>query len=216
MGVKVFGFDIGRANTGMSVYDVDNKKITDFKTVSLPIAKVRTISMHNPEMLRLAMLYNATLAFIKKNISDDEKQKSLAVVEDYAYGVTGMTNDELRKIDKKSLEVSEAHGVVYAAIAMMGLSTIKVEPTRMKLFITGNGRCEKTDIIKKMNEIYGVNMQDDHQYDSLGLVHIGRYFIVFCKNQGAIKEGSYEYNVCVDLAFNRKHLDVSRQLGLDI
>jgi Holliday junction resolvasome RuvABC endonuclease subunit len=170
----------------------------------------------NPEFARLFLLSRAVEKFIKEEIIQKECQSALAIVEDYAYGDSTISIEEFRKMDKMSLEVAEAYGVILSILASYSVPTIKVTPSQMKYFVTGDGHCQKTDIIKKMYKIYDVVMNDDHQYDALALAHIGRYFVLFCQNQNIIPEGTYEYNVIVRLAYDQKYTMVSKELGLNL
>jgi Holliday junction resolvasome RuvABC endonuclease subunit len=211
--LKLLGFDPGRANTGLAALDTDTRDI-GFKTISIPIYKARRMSPINPTSYRLFSLHKE----LKKWISAYTTQKGhiLAIVEDYAYGDQKMTLENFRTMDKMSLEVGEAHGVIYQTLFSYGIPMIKVAPSQMKYFITGNGRCEKTEIIKRMHAQYGVPMEDDHQYDALALVHIGRYFVLFCKDQKAIPVGSYEYNVITGLAYQEKYAPIAQMFGLNL
>lgn len=222
--MKYIGYDIGRANTGITIYD-SISKVVHYMTVELPISKVRSRALFNPTSCRLDLLKEAVTAFMCAHLDvrlrDNDSQYNieedcLAIVEDYAYGDQKITLEEFRKMDKMSLEVGETAGVIYQTIFNFGIPMIKVAPSQMKYFVTGNGRCEKTQIIKAMYEIYKVSMEDDHQYDALALCHIGRYFTLFCKNQEAIPEGTYEYNVVTRLAYDQKYVAVSKMFGLNL
>ena len=213
--MKVFGFDPGRANTGMIDFNMDNKKVENFDTIELPIAKMRNEIPFNQVAHRLKLLQNAVYEFIVKGI-ERTKDMPLAVIEEYTYGDMGLSYEEFRKADKDVLGVGETHGAIMAVLAGFRIPYIKVIPSQMKYFITGNGHCTKMEIIKAMAKEYQVAMDDDHQYDALALVHIGRYFLAFCKNPTVITEGSYEYNVIVNIAYNQRYVGVSKAFGLNL
>jgi len=214
--VKTIGIDIGRANTGLVIFDNDEKSIVANATIQLPIAKVRKVSPFNATSHRLYFLQQNLKTFILGPGGFKKGDKALAVIEDYAYGDQRMTLEQFRKMDKMSLEVGEAHGIVYAALAEIGIPMIKVAPSQMKYFIAGDGQCEKTQIIKTMHKTYRVPLDDDHQYDALALCHMGRYYIIFCSSPGVIKEGTYEYNTMINIAFDMRHAAVSKIFGLKL
>ena len=214
--MKVIGIDIGRANTGTVIYDTIEKEVTAFTTIELPIAKVKRHAKFNATSYRLALLHDSLIRFIERNIDTSCGEPALAVIEDYAYGNAKISLEEFRKMDKMTLEVGEVNGVVYMTIYQLGIPMIKISPTQLKYFVTGDGSCDKIDVIRSMHKRYRYPLEDDHQYDALALCHIGRYYCVFCKNPASIPEGSYEYNVMINLAFDMKYASVSKMLGLNL
>jgi hypothetical protein len=186
-------------------------------TIELPISKMRPKALFNPHSCRLNELKHGMTYFIRSHVDTGcDGEECIAIVEDYAYGDQKISLEEFRKMDKMTLELGEVHGVVYQSLYDMSIPMIKVAPSQMKYFVTGNGRCEKTAVIKAMYEQYKVSMEDDHQYDALALCHIGRYFVLFCTNPSAIPEGTYEYNVVTRLAYDQKYVGISKMFGLKL
>jgi len=216
--MKLIGIDVGRANTGIVIYDADLKKVIENITIEIPIAKARREFFFNPSSGRLLFIYNEVGRILKKvlTIEDLKIGQSLAIVEDYAYGKNKISIEEFRKMDKMSLEVGEAHGAVYIALRELNIPMIKVSPTQLKCFITGDGTSGKSEVIRFGSIIYHEMLDDDHQYDALALCHIGRYYIVYCKNQKSIEEGSYEYNAIVGIAYQPRFANVSKIFGLNL
>ncbi len=217
--MKHIGVDIGRANTGVTIYDSILKTVRSM-TIELPIHKMRSKALFNPHSYRLSEARNTFISFVCNHVDIDmlghQGEKCIAIVEDYAYGDKKITVEEFRKMDKMSLELAEVYGVIKEALFAMEIPIVMISPSQLKYFVTGNGRCEKTAIIKEMFRIYKASLSDDHQYDALALCHIGRYFTLFCQNQKAIPEGSYEYNVVTKLAYDEKYSPIAKMFGLNL
>jgi len=212
--MKIVGVDVGRANTGIIIYDFNKKRIEHAGTISLPIQKMRNEEKMNPKAWRLMTMYGKMCEILGRWAG---REGGLAVIEDYAYGDVNITLEQFRKMDKMALEVGESHGVCYAALATWRIPFIKVAPTQLKLFITGNGSCEKPEIMKVLQPMYedkiDCDLKDDHQYDALGLAHMGRYYVTFCKNSSVFTEGTYEYSVMVELAYKSEHRNITNWIS---
>jgi Holliday junction resolvasome RuvABC endonuclease subunit len=204
--------DVGRANTGLVIYDTEDKDVILNRTISLQLAKMREQSRNiNPSAWRLSKLQTEyTTAILSKYTISDELN-AVGVVEGYAYGDANMTLEDMRNIDRASLELAECHGIVYSTLAMLKIPFYVIAPTQMKLFVGGDGHCEKTDIIKAMHNQYGVNLKTDHEYDALGLIHMLRYLVAYIRNSDALPE-CYEKRVCEQLVYDTRFVGITSSI----
>jgi hypothetical protein len=217
--MRLFGIDIGRAETGYASYDTDTKEVFLSNTIALPIGKMRKESMGiNPSAYRLARFRTAFQEDIYKAQNgffhgETERAECFAMIEDYAYGDQQITLEDFRKMDKMSLEVAEMSGVVYEVMASRGIPYYKVAPSQLKCFVTGDGRCEKLDMVKALQPKYGCNLDTHHEYDALGCIHVLRYLFAYLKNPDALKDGTYEKNVCIQLAYDTKYASITGMIS---
>ena len=208
--MRLFGIDIGRAETGYVGYDTESKEIILNNTIVLPIGKMRTKSGGiNPTAYRLTTFRERFQEDLFKAIVGHD---AFGMIEDYAYGDQQITLEDFRKMDKMSLEVAEMHGVVYEAMAEIGIHYYKVPPSQLKCFITGNGQCEKLDMIKALKSKYNKELETHHEYDALGCVHILRYLLAYLGNPESLHEGTYEKMVCTQIAYDGKYSGVSAKI----
>ncbi len=205
--MRLFGIDIGRAETGYVGYDTDLKEIILRDTIVLPIAKMRTASGSvNPTAYRLRLFREI---FQENMFIASAEHPSFAMIEDYAYGDQSISLDDFRKMDKMSLEVAEMHGVVYEALAKINIPYYKVPPSQLKCFVTGDGRCEKIDMIKALQPKYGSELETHHEYDALGCIHLLRYLFAYLKDPNSLRDGTYEKMVCTQIAYDTKYSGVT-------
>ncbi|MCK5608674.1 hypothetical protein KAR91_42750, partial [Candidatus Pacearchaeota archaeon] len=96
--MRLFGIDIGRAETGYVGYDTDLREIILRDTIVLPIAKMRRLSEGvNPSAYRLTKFREV---FQEKIFIASTQHPSFAMIEDYAYGDQTISLDDFRKMDK--------------------------------------------------------------------------------------------------------------------
>ena len=207
--MRLFGIDVGRAETGYCAYDIEKKEIVLSETIALPIAKMRSRTNNiNPSAYRLTKFKEVFMEDIFKARVGFESN-SFAMIEDYAYGDQSITLDDFRKMDKMSLEVAEMHGVVYETLADLKIPYYKIPPSQLKCFVTGNGRCEKADMIKALHEEYKCDLNTHHEYDALGCIHVLRFLIAYVKNPSVFHDGTYEKMVCTQLSYDAKYSGVT-------
>lgn len=92
----------------------------------------------------------------------NEKEGIIAAVEGYAFA----------KNVRGQYSKAELHGAVILILRSLTIPTIIVPPTSLKKFITGNGRAQKWEMIKAINEIYSLQLLDDNLADAIGLARV--------------------------------------------
>jgi Holliday junction resolvasome RuvABC endonuclease subunit len=209
--MDIIGIDPGRANTGIAMYNTQSKSIVMAETIELPIPMMRKMFRYSPAVARLSILSSQIREILNNSITS----VPIAFIEDYAYGATGTTKEDLLTMDRDVLGVAESYGAIMSVIGSKNIPTVFVPPSQLKLFISGDGRCEKTEIIKIMSSTYdltNVNANTDHAYDAIALCHLGRYFVAFCRKPGILEEGKYETSVITQLAYSNRFRDVTSYL----
>jgi hypothetical protein len=220
----IIGCDTGRANVGICGYDRKLKSISLSTTFKFSLALARRESQFNPSAYRVSAIDDEFFTLLSRLEKKFDPSEILGVVEDYAYGADNLQeivkrskgkddlrrrlNELLKNSDRDPWGLAECSGVILANFARFKIPFIKIPPTQLKLFITGDGRAPKTLMMKTLKAEYGVALDTDHEFDALGLCHIGRYFCVFCENPGAFKKG-YEREVMSSIAFDGKYRDVA-------
>jgi hypothetical protein len=121
----------------------------------------------------------------------------------------------VERMDWDALALAEIHGVFLATLGRWGIPAIKVSPTQMKYFMTGNGKADKRLMIKMVYRYYKAEMPDEHQYDALAAAHIGRYFIQYCRKPQSIKPG-YPRSVCNTIMFDKRFKGVAEEVRLNL
>lgn len=198
----IFGIDPGRANTGLVRWNNIDKKIDLADTIVMSLSTARKKSQFNPTAYRLEKMRQEFDAFLRSH--GDLSGRSLAVIEDYAYG-DELSYEDFRKIDRKTLEVGESHGTIYSTLSENHVPYIKVAPTQLKLFVAGDGRADKTVVMKSLYDLYRVPLENDHEYDALACAHVGRYFALYCMYPSSLKEGTYEQMVVSQIAYHKQY-----------
>ena len=164
----------------------------------------------NPSAYRLTKFREV---FQEKIFIASTQHPSFAMIEDYAYGDQTISLDDFRKMDKMSLEVAEMHGVVYQSLAEIHVPYYKVPPSQLKCFVTGDGRCEKIDMIKSLQPKYNkCKLETHHEYDALGCVHLLRYLLAYLKKPDSLKDGTYEKMVCTQIAYDPKYSSITAMI----
>lgn len=221
----IIGLDIGRANTGIVVWSVEDKRIVVNETLKLNLNKMRKEYPENPQARRLSLVEEHLYLLLNKLKNKDERV--FAVIEDYAYSADNIwpilkskksAGDKikdilsmLRNMDRDPFALSEVHGVIYSQLAMFKIPYVKVAPTQMKRFIAGKGNADKPEIMHILSKAYEV-LDDDHQFDALALCHMGRYYVAWCKNSKSLPSG-YKRETITSIALDDRHLNVTNWMG---
>lgn len=218
----ILGNDIGRQFTGIVAYDNDRHTILLNKTLNLPLAKMRKESRFNPTSYRLRKTFNFYLEILGEVKCMDND--ILAVIEDYALGADSILTilkakrksytdkmidikELVSKNDRDPLSLAEVHGAIHVALSLLEIPIIKMVPTQLKRFITGDGTADKPEMMKTLKDKYNAVLDDHHQYDALGLCHVGRYFVAYCRKPTSIPAG-YERETISSIAYDNKFRDV--------
>ena len=202
----IIGIDPGRAYTGICVWDLVTKKVIYSSTFGMPLGEARKEVKFNPSWYRLSEMYNFLLSELA-----DFRFSGVCLIEDYPY-YGKMTQEDYENMDRSPLQLAESHGAIYCAMAAMKIPCIKVTPTQMKYFVTGKGFADKRLVIKKVYELYQEPLLDEHQFDALGLCHMGRYLVVFALNPKKFNEKGYEYLTLNSLLMDQRHAGFKKEI----
>ena len=93
-------------------------------------------------------------------------QPDLVVYEGYAMG----------KFLGKAFDRIELSGVLKYSIWGRKIPLLVVPPSSLKLFLTGNGRAEKEDMMREASRLYGRLIRNSDEADALGLMVMGQCF----------------------------------------
>lgn len=202
------GIDVGRENTGVVTYDIANGEVCRNATIQLQLRDMRLTRSFNPQYYRLDLMASMLNELVKQD------EPILSVIEDYIYGDRAATVEDLRGMDRDPLKLAEMHGMICSVFARNRVPMIKVSPTQMKLFMTGKGNADKRGMIKAVWNQYQVSMPDEHQYDALCAVHIGRFFILYCKDprHDHFKNNTYRERVCYNLYMDKRFEGVGEKV----
>lgn len=171
--MRVAGIDVGRENTGYTVWDIAEKRIHRNGTIKISLAEARKTKSYNPIYYRLSLMDSMLESFLMADTP------ILAVVEDYIYGTKGITVEDVENMDRDPLKLAEMHGVICSCVARCDIPLLKVSPTSMKLIMTGKGNSDKRKMIQAVYNTFKVSMPDEHQYDALCAAHIGRLYLLY-------------------------------------
>ncbi len=77
---------------------------------------------------------------------------------------------------RSALVLGQARGVVLAAAARAGLPVAEYAPQQAKLALTGNGRAEKSQMVRMARALFGVSAELADEADAIALAvcHIAR------------------------------------------
>jgi crossover junction endodeoxyribonuclease RuvC len=77
---------------------------------------------------------------------------------------------------RSALVLGQARGVVLAAAARAGLPVSEYAPQQAKLALTGNGRAEKSQMVRMACALFGVEavLADEADAIALAVCHLGR------------------------------------------
>lgn len=204
--ITLIGIDPGRAHTGACAWSIRKKEIVGNITLNMSVGDARKEQPFNPEWWRLNVFYNELVEWV------EQFPNPVGIIEQYIfYGK--MTQQDFEHMDRSVLELAETHGAIMAAMARCNAPCVKIMPTQMKFFVTGDGSADKRLIIKKVFELYGTALEDEHQFDALCMCHIGRYLVAFIVNSQRLRKGSYEYTVCNDILMYHKHRGFAKAVG---
>jgi crossover junction endodeoxyribonuclease RuvC len=70
---------------------------------------------------------------------------------------------------RSALALGQARGVVLAAAARAGLRVFEYAPAQVKLAFTGNGRAEKTQMVRTVRSLFGVRAELSDEADAIAL-----------------------------------------------
>lgn len=87
-----------------------------------------------------------------------EKKPDLLVIEGYAFRAKGRVFD-----------LGEFGGLLREALLSINTPIIEIEPTKLKKFITGKGRCEKEEMMVEVFKRYKLDFDDDNLCDAFSL-----------------------------------------------
>lgn len=196
--LTIIGVDPGRRHTGICAWSMREKRVVGNMTFNMSVDQARKESPFNPEWWRLHCLRGEIVQFC------EDFPNPVGVIEQYPfYGK--MTKEDFEKMDKSIMDLAETHGAIQCALAQLNAPSVKVTPTQVKCFVTGNGAADKRQVIKSVFAMYGTALEDEHQFDAMCMCHIGRYLVVFIVDPWRLKKGTYEYNTCNDIKMYFKH-----------
>ena len=215
--MKIIGVDTGRQHTGIVVLDLSTMRLEDHVTCSISLKESRRSSAFNAGANRLNMLREFMAVYLKRLEGED----ALACVEQYIWGsrfkvprekdLGSLTPVEyrhhmnmLREIahtDRDPMQVAEIHGAVSTVFSQLRIPMIKPTPSEVKFLTVGYGHADKRAMIRGIHSLYGVSLDDEHQYDALAVAHVGRLFISFCLAPAKFKRAfPREYLNCEAIA----------------
>lgn len=86
---------------------------------------------------------------------------NVVVIEGPSYGSGAMAS--------RAAQLWQATGIVKTAVVGMGAEIVIIAPSSLKKAITGNGRAEKKDMIKAIEERFGLGLSDNNAVDAFAL-----------------------------------------------
>ena len=184
------GIDPSLSATGLCILDKD-LKVIDYRVISYPAG--------DPH--RLLNYYWMLHKYIKKH-----KLKRIGI-EGYAYGAgkqgIGMV-----------INIGEHGGALRVAMQAHDIEYLAPTPGQIKKFITGNGRAEKKDVMKRIKKDYGIKLKWDKKqlldlYDAVG-VSILTYFFYRRKRRKELDADQRDILRTIDLRIIKQRLKIFR------
>lgn len=126
----ILGFDPGIATTGFALIETNQLKALDFGIIS------------TPAQTDLALRLNELAADCEKLLQ--KSQPDLVAIESLFFF----------KNQKTAFTVAQARGVLLQTVAQQGVAIRELTPLQVKLAVTGNGRAEKSQIQKMVQQIF--------------------------------------------------------------
>lgn len=150
----VVGIDPSLTSTGLAIRANSDKLLS----YALGDASLRGVA-------RLMFFRNAIERHIKR-VSPD-----LVAYEGYALGFRGKSNT--------LFDLGELGGVLKLLILEMGVDILLVPPNNLKLFTTGKGNADKSQVSVAVGEALDVKFSTSDQYDAAGLLWMGETYRKF-------------------------------------
>jgi Holliday junction resolvasome RuvABC endonuclease subunit len=153
----IVGLDLSLTSPGMSAVRTGNKPLCDL----LDTGNVKTTSSED-WYSRQKAVYQTIVAFVVKH------RPAHIIVENYAFGSTNG-----REI------AGEVNGIVLLKLIEAGYPLERIHkdvaPTTLKNIITGSSKATKAQVVKAINELFGLNLKTAQNdiADAIGLAYIG-------------------------------------------
>lgn len=93
----------------------------------------------------------------------DESKPELVLIEGYSFGSKGCAVTQL----------AEYGGILRLRLMGEGFKVVEVPPSSLKKFVTGQGNANKIKVVAALVKRYGVEFENDNEYDAYGLARMG-------------------------------------------
>lgn len=143
--MRILGIDPGIEKTGFAVLEMEAER-----PVLLDYGCIRT-DKKNPFAHRLA-----TLAGDLKQILRQWKPSAASLEQVF-----------FSKNVKTALQVSHARGVILEVLEEHGLPVFELNPSHIKITMTGNGRADKFQMRKMLEYTLGIRIKNDDTADAI-------------------------------------------------
>lgn len=165
------GIDQGYANLGYAIvkYNIHTNKY------SVILSGTITTSSKEEIQDRLLMIYNKLLEILKCNNIDLMGCERL-----FVNGDRQASGNKRRNKSVSIVRTNMSTGVIYLLSSQYNIMINDFPPTTIKKQLTGNGRAEKNDIIKVVEELMtkqGLKVDKNHESDAIaiGITVISKY-----------------------------------------
>jgi len=126
---------------------------------------VHTATTRVGEKLRGAKRLEALVRFLHSEIDEWPKAR---------WQLTAMEGPSLNSTHRE-FDLGEASGVIRLALyRILVVEPLIVAPSQLKLFATGRGGADKTEVMNAVNQQWGVALTDDNEADAVVLAQIAR------------------------------------------
>jgi len=153
------GIDPSIVETGIALID-ENMKVIMTKTIKTKSNMVKGN--------RLAIIYDGMINTLKEYNMMFGQTLQIGI-EDYAWHGN-------KSYPAILVAMGEAGGVIRMALHNSGYQAYKFSPGTVKMFITGKGRCEKGEMMKRIREMYGQEFTNDNIADAFAISLLTSYF----------------------------------------
>ena len=147
----VFGLDASLTSSGFA-YTLDDKVCT---------GRILTNSLRGPERLDFVITSIRNI-FRTKQFG----KEVLVALEGYAMGVPAKGS--------RVFDIGELGGVLKHHFWLNGYDVLVVPPTTLKMFVTGNGRAKKPEVMQGIADVWGYKVQQHDEADAFGLMKLGQ------------------------------------------
>lgn len=143
--MRIIGIDPGIERTGFAILEMQNRKIA-----LLDCGLILTEKKH-PFSFRLNLLANDLRGILRQ----------------WKPAAAGLEQIFFSKNVKTAMRVSHARGVILEVLEESGIPVQELNPSHIKIAVTGDGRADKLQMKKMLPYLIPVNLKSDDTIDAI-------------------------------------------------
>lgn len=155
MNLYFAGIDASFTGTALTIIDSDG----NVKKQSLISTKPNDKDPHDIENRIITITQKLNLIRNYDYVDEGEENKCIVCIEDISFGSKGSSAAQLAALNYHIRIFLVENGIEFTSVA----------PTKLKKFVTGDGRAQKNLMLKEVYKKWGADLNDDNSADSYAL-----------------------------------------------